>query len=136
MATHAPFSRFALRPVFDRHLPDGAWWPESRRLSDQLGRLFLLWPADEGRITRVLYSPPDWEDHPRSVAVPGRTIKTGSFPRDDTHQLTVSLLDGRRRSITVIPPDTPERDAKEIMDGVIGVGSDRRTSAPAEQQPA
>jgi Family of unknown function (DUF5994) len=136
MATHVPHARFALRPVFDQRLPDGAWWPESRQLSDQLGRLFAMWPPDQGRIARVLYSPPDWEDHPRSVALPGRIVKTGSFPRDDTHQLTLSLLDGSRRSITVIAPDTSLLDAKEILDGIRGLEADPAPSySAAEQQP-
>jgi hypothetical protein len=121
MATHTTATRFALRPVFERRLTDGAWWPENRRSSDQLGLLFAAWPPGAGRIARVLYSPPDWDDHPRSVGVPGGRVKTGSFPRDDTHQLTLSLLDGHRRSITVIPPDTPKREAKAILDGVIGL---------------
>lgn len=128
MATHAPAprtpARFALRPVFDRRSPDGAWWPENRRLGDQLGELFALWPAGRGSIIRVLYSPPDWEDRPRSVAVPGRRIKTGSFPHDDTHQLTLSMFDGERRSITVIPPDTPAQDAEAALTGVLAVHGD------------
>ncbi len=133
MATHAPPSpRFALRAVFDRQLPDGAWWPESRLLGDQLGQLFTLWPAEAGRITRVLYSPPDWEDHPRSVSVPGRRVKTGSFPHDDTHLLTLSLRDGRRRRITVIPPDASPQDAQKVIDGVLG-DSGHRESADTEQ---
>jgi hypothetical protein len=123
MATHAPARsgtvRFALRPVFDQQSPDGAWWPESRRLEDQLGELFALWPAGRGSIIRVLYSPPDWEDRPRSVAVPGRRIKTGSFPHDDTHQLTLSMYDGERRSITVIPPDTPPQEAEATLTDVL-----------------
>lgn len=130
MATHPPLPRFALRPVFDRHLPDGAWWPENRRLSDQLGRLFALWPPERGRIARVLYSPPDWDDHPRSVEVPGRRVKTGSFPGDDTHRLTLSLFDGSRRSITVIAPDTSLPDAKVTLDGVRGDGEARAETQP------
>jgi len=137
MATHAPpTTRFALRPVFVARVPDGAWWPENPRLSDQLAQLFAFWPPEEGRIARVLYSPPDWDDHPRSVDVPGRRIKTGAFPRDDTHLLTLSLLDGHRRSITVIPPDTPVGDAKEILEEVSGVGSDGLSRSRAERQPA
>ena len=126
MATHAssprsaPASRLALRTVVDRNQPYGAWWPEGRQLSEELGHLLELWPAQEGRVARVLYSPPDWDDHPRSVAVADRRIKTGSFPRDDTHQLTLSLLDGTRRTIIVIPADTSAHDAQEILDGVGG----------------
>ena len=118
MSTQVPSPRFALRAVPDRGLADGAWWPESRSLGDELTGLFSLWPAEAGRIVRVLYSPPDWDDRPRSVAVPGRRIKTGSFPRDDTHQLTLSMLDGRRRSITVIPSDTPADVAGDVLDAV------------------
>jgi hypothetical protein len=130
MATHAPApttppaapSRFSLRPTFDRRFPDGAWWPESRRLDGELDELFALWPPDRGRIIRVLYSPPDWEDRPRSVAVPGRRVKTGSFPHDDTHQLTLSMMDGERRSITVIPPDTPPDQATAALEAMLEDG--------------
>ena len=133
MATHAPSSRFALRPVFDQHLSDGAWWPENRRLSDQLGALFALWPPERGRVARVLYSPPDWEVRPGSVHVQGRMVKTGSFPRDDTHQVISSLPDRSRRSITVNAPDIPHRDAQEILvrvRGVAAVGASHHRTEP------
>jgi hypothetical protein len=120
MATQVPSARLALRPVRDRDLPDGAWWPQSRSLGDQLGELFELWPSEAGRIVRVLYSPPDWDDHPRSVAVAGRRVKTGSFPHDDTHELTLALLDGQRRTISVIPPETDAHEATERLDGMSG----------------
>ena len=118
MATHAHSTRFALRPALDRTVPAGAWWPESRSLDEELGALVALWPAEQGRIVRVLYSPPDWDDHPRSVAVPGRRIKTGSFPRDDTHQLTLTMLDGQRHAITVIPSDSTSVEASQVLDGI------------------
>jgi hypothetical protein len=60
MATHIPHTRLARRPVFDRRLPDGAWWPENRRLSDQLGRFFAFWPEAEGRIAAE--QQPGWEN--------------------------------------------------------------------------
>ena len=118
MATQGLPIRFAVRSVLDRTVPAGAWWPESRQLDEELGALVALWPPEHGRIVRVLYSPPDWDDHPRSVAVPGRRIKTGSFPHDDTHQLTLSLLDGQRRAITVIPSDTTAREATKVLAGI------------------
>lgn len=136
MATHAPDTRFALRPASSRRRPDGAWWPENRRLSDQLGSLFASWPPDRGRIIRVLYSPPDWDDHPRSVAVPGRRVKTGSFPGDDTHVLTMSLLDGSRRWISVIAPDTSPSEAKEILEGLTRVEDVSPSNDGVEPQPS
>jgi hypothetical protein len=110
--------RFAVRSTFDQHQPDGAWWPRSRTLADQLDDLFSAWPPHAGRILRVLYSPPDWDDRPRSVAVAGRRVKTGSFPRDDTHQLQLTVGAGVRRIITVIPPETAARAAHDILTAV------------------
>ena len=110
----------ALRPVFDRDLPDGAWWPQSRSLNDQLKQLFALWPPDAGRISRILYSAPDWDDHPRIVDVPGRSVRTGSFPRDDTHLVTVTLANHEHRRIRVIQPGATAASAQEILDGITG----------------
>ena len=107
--------RFAVRATFDKNLPYAAWWPRNRTLADQLDDLFSAWPPQAGRIVRVLYSPPDWDDRPRSVAVTGRRVKTGSFPRDDTHQLQLTLGTGVRRAITVIPPATRARAAHDIL---------------------
>lgn len=109
---------FALRPIFDRDLPDGAWWPQSRSLNDQLKQLFAQWPPEAGRIQRVLYSPPDWDDHPRIVNVLGRSVRTGCFPRDDTHLLTLTLANDERRRIRVIPPDATPEIAREILDSI------------------
>lgn len=115
MATHTQSERFALRSPYVAGLPDGAWWPRSRRLGDELADLFALWPPEAGRISRVLFSPPDWDDHPHSVAVPDGRVKTGSFPRDDTQQLTVTMREGRQLSIMVIPPDTPDLVVRRLL---------------------
>lgn len=123
MATHSQQSRparLALRPTFDHEAPDGAWWPASRSLTDELDDLFAHWPAERGHIRRVLYSPPDWDDHPRTVDVTGRRVKTGSFPSDDTHLITLTMSTGERRAITVIPPATPPRDAARLLAGILG----------------
>ncbi|HET7069246.1 MAG TPA: DUF5994 family protein [Nocardioides sp.] len=81
MATLVTHPRFAPRPVFDRLLPDGAWWPENRRLSDPLGGLFAYWPPERGRIAQVPYSRPDRSDPARSVPLAGRAEQQPA--RDD-----------------------------------------------------
>jgi hypothetical protein len=125
--------RFAVRATFDQNQPYGAWWPHNRTLADQLDDLFSAWPPRAGRIVRVLYSPPDWDDRPRSVAIAGRRVKTGSFPRDDTHQLQLTLGHGVRRAITVIPPETTARAAHDIL---TAVAADGRVDAPRTEQAA
>lgn len=116
-------SRFVLVPRAAgdprfRDVPDGAWWPRSRQLSEQLAHLFDLWPDDQPRIDRLLYSPPDWDERPRKVAVGTRWIKTGNFPDDDTHTLTLTLSDSTRRTIGVIPADTAPEVAAKILASV------------------
>ena len=118
MATDRDLPRFAMHPASDQQVPHGAWWPASRSLETELSDLFARWPADAGRVMRVLYSPPDWDDHPRSVAVgQGRRVKTGCFPDDDTRQLTLAMMNGTRRVITVIGPDTSPESAAGILAG-------------------
>src|SRR5690349_19085443 len=130
MARPAHSSKFALRPGPDPAPPHAAWWPATRNLSDQLTHLVDQWPLENGHISRILYSQPDWDDHPHSVHITGRKMKTGCFPRDDTQEVTLVLANGQRRTITVIPPDTPHHEAREILDRVANDQPEHH-SAPA-----
>jgi hypothetical protein len=118
MATQVLPERLTRIPSPRPGLPVGTWWPLSRRLGDSLDELFTLWPPEGGRISRVLYSPPDWDDHPRSVPVADRWVKTGCFPDDDTHELILTMSDGKRLRLAVIPPDTPAPLARRMLSGV------------------
>lgn len=118
MATDPQSTRFAYRATHDRLLPDAAWWPRNRSLSDQLPALVSWWPARGGHISRILYSPPDWDDRPREVNVGDRPMKTGCFPRDDTHLVTLTLANGEHRTVRIIQPDASVEDARSILDDV------------------
>lgn len=111
-------ARLALRSVRKEGEPDGAWWPRSRDLSAELPDLFASWPTESVRIGRVLYSPPDWDDRPHSVSIPGRAgqVSTASFASDNTHMLILTILDGTRRVLEVIPSETPADRAHERLD--------------------
>lgn len=116
-APNAPAARLTLLPTHGPHgrnVPDGAWWPRSRCLAKELPALIAAWPVDRGYISRVLFSPPDWDDHPRSVMLPTRHIKTGAFPHDDTHELILTLADHTDRVITVLAPGTDDLDASAV----------------------
>lgn len=115
MVTELFPSRLALRANHDHQDLEGAWWPQSRRLADQLATLFELWPPSAGHISRVLYSPPDWDDHPHAAPVQGRYVKTGCFPGDDTHTLVLSMSDGERKTLRVIAPETPRDQALKLL---------------------
>ena len=116
-STAAAATRVVLRESAEAHFPhsvDGAWWPRTRSLADELPGFFTYWPTARGRISRILYSRPDWDDSPHSVNIPGRRIKTGSFPRDDTHRLILTLGDRTDRVITVIAPQSSAAQAAQI----------------------
>lgn len=115
MATNSPTVRFYYRTKRERLLPDAVWWPQSRCLGEQLPRLVSLWPAEGGHISRILYSPPDWDDRPRRVDVGGRIMKAGCFPADDTHLITLTLANGERRTVRIIQPDTGAAEARVLL---------------------
>ena len=114
-STITPTLRLQLSPTPGRGPLDGAWWPRSRALEDQLADLVDHFPAEAGRVSRALFSRPDWLTRPRKIKVARGTLKTGSFPSDDTHLMLLMLSTGRELRLLVIPPDTPRDEARELM---------------------
>lgn len=88
---------------------DGAWWPQSRDLDFEAAELIDAFPAALGRVSRMLFSPPDWarpgSTRQRRVQARERVVKVGSFPRDDTHLMIVTVSGAARIHLLVIPPD-------------------------------
>jgi hypothetical protein len=83
---------------------DGGWWPQSRDLTTELTDLVTHFPAEQGRIVRALFSPPDWDAAPRQVRVGRGQVKVGSFPRDDTHLILLTTADRTTLRVLVVPP--------------------------------
>jgi hypothetical protein len=101
--------------------PDGAWWPRSRDLEREAADLVDHFPASHGRIRRMLFSRPDWDnpiDQGRGVGViqtARGSVRIGSFPSDDTHLMILTMSSGRRLKLAVIPYDTPAGDAEQRL---------------------
>ncbi|WP_139980399.1 DUF5994 family protein [Nocardioides litoris] len=102
--------------------PDGTWWPGSRLLAVELPRLVDGFPVEVGRVTRLLYSRPDWDDAVdqeghgvRKVVTSRGACKVGSFPRDDTRLVIATLSTGERLRLAVVHEGT-ERSV-EAPDG-------------------
>lgn len=126
-----------------RSLVDGAWWPRSRDIDVELADLVDHFPGDVGTVYRALYSRRDWTSCPRIVATARRRIRTGAFPRDDTHLVVLSLSTRRSITLLVVPPGHAEGErcmsravdplnrltAAQILDsGVQGEGGDPETT--------
>ena len=95
----------------------GAWWPQSRDLHVEAADLVDHFPDRVGRVNRLLFSRPDWDDPVvdgrgvRRIQARRGVVKVGSFPRDDTHLMIVLLASGARVSLTVIPDATDPAEA-------------------------
>jgi hypothetical protein len=89
---------------------DGAWWPQSRDLQLELADLVDNFPTEVGRVYRVLYSRPDWDTSPRAITVARGRLKTGSYPRDDTHVIVLRMSTRTDLRLLVVPPGHPVGD--------------------------
>lgn len=107
--------RFRLAAADPSNSVDGGWWPQSRDLAVELADLVDHYPEDGPRVARALFSPPDWDPAPRRVPVARGYVKVGSFPRDDTHLLTIAMSDRTRLQILVVPPDFTEAQGEEAL---------------------
>ena len=123
-------ARLALKMSADRRTLDGAWWPRSRELGEELIHLFAAWPVDAGYISRVIVAPGDWDDTPVKVEIPHRRgqVKTGLLPMDTTHQLVLIMIDGQRRTLVVIPPGATDNTASKFL-GAFGVRRDPESAS-------
>ena len=101
--------------------PDGAWWPRSRSLQAEGADLLDHFPTLVGRIDRLLFSRPDWDDSMsdgrgvRSVLARRGRVKVGSFPSDDTHLMVLTMATGQRLKLLVIPSDTAPEEGERLL---------------------
>jgi len=94
---------------------DGAWWPQSRDLAVELADLVDHCPPRFGRIVRAVFSPPDWDPGPRRIPVGGGYVKVGSFPRDDSHLIHLTMSDRTVLYVLVVPPGFTDDQGDEAL---------------------
>jgi hypothetical protein len=93
--------------MVDDPVPGGLharWWPQSRDLGVELADLVDHFPAAEGGVMRAIFSRPDWDTPLRRVSLKRGVMKAGSFPRDDTHVMLLTMFDRSTLKILVVPP--------------------------------
>jgi hypothetical protein len=117
----APPVRLSLiRPDTGPHQIDGAWWPRSRDLTEELPPLLTALNHRWGCITRVTADSSMWLASPRRIALADRVV-----------HLNWSSAGGRRRTICllslgigrvdllVIPPGTAATAAQRLMSSAV-----------------
>ena len=101
---------------------DGGWWPQSRDLETELGDLVDNFPTGMGRIVRVLFSPPDWDDSPKRVPTARGYVKVGFDPHDDTHVVVLSTSERQELCLLVVPPDMSRGKGEEALTAAVTPG--------------
>jgi Family of unknown function (DUF5994) len=122
----------------------GVWWPQSRNLQVEAADLVDHFPDRVGRIDRLLFSRPDW-DNPmvddygvRRIHARRGPVTVASFPSDDTHLMILLLASGRRVSLKLIASDTGPLEAHRRLrpagDGSASGTADRAAHARSETE--
>jgi hypothetical protein len=99
---------------------DGGWWPRSRDLAVEVADLVEHLPARLGRVTRVRYSPADWDGADRdgavaTVEVAGRQVETEVLPQDDTSLVDLRTTEHPALRLLVVPPSFDDADGEEAL---------------------
>ena len=96
-------------------LVDGAWWPHSNDLSDELPDLLAVLSVRLGGIERVMFNLAEWAKMPRRLSTGGRSVRLDGYQRQPTNTLEVQGIDRRKILLLVIPPDTEPDMAHTAM---------------------
>ena len=109
--------RLALIDPVDRHSTlDGAWWPRTTNLTDELPSLIAELHRQGIRVTRVAYNPTAWAPVTRRLPAGGRTIRLGAFRSLDPQLLNLTGDERRGRlDLLTVPPGTTRSHARRAF---------------------
>src|ERR1700710_385439 len=73
-------ARLSIAPELFKGSVDGAWWPRSQDVVEELGSLAAAFPSSLGRMTRVALPVAGWPGaHPWTVRREGPALHVGWF---------------------------------------------------------
>ena len=100
-----PALRLRLKPKAEpTGYVDGAWWPRSRDLAEQLPGLLRVLIVRLGPINRVAYSVSEWAPAPRHMLAGGYRVHLDWYRRQPADTVDIIGVNGRRLTLLVIPP--------------------------------
>lgn len=91
---------------------DGAWWPRSRELTDELAALTDVLAIRLGPVVRVAFAANAWNP---VAEVDGRAIRLTPLRRREKNVVRVSGSDGRQITLLVVPPEAPSEAARDAV---------------------
>jgi hypothetical protein len=95
---------------------DGAWWPRSMNLVDELPNLVASLFDRLGQVVMVGYRRNGWHDTPPLTEIDRHTIELLGFTSDEPASVILMGQDGRHITLHVIRPDTSEEVARQALE--------------------
>ena len=93
----------------------GGWWPHSTDLAIELPGLISAVHPQLGPIALVGYHTSGWERTESHVQINGDPVLLQGFTSEGPHTVIVIGTSGRRLTLLVIPPQTPETAARRAL---------------------
>lgn len=93
---------------------DGAWWPHSGDLVQELPDLVTVLSVRLGEVARVAYNLAEWAPAPRKFRVEGRVVRLDGYHRQPANTIEVLSSTGARTVLLIVPPGTEADHAHTI----------------------
>jgi hypothetical protein len=85
---------------------DGAWWPRSDDLSNELPDLLAVLSVRLGAVERVMYNVTEWAKAPTRLVTGGRSVRLDGYQRHPANTLEVQGIGGGKILMLIVPPNT------------------------------
>lgn len=124
-------NRLQLKPYrsVSEHV-DGAWWPRTTNLVDELPALLTSVAERLGPVVMVGYRRNGWEETPPLLAIGGHTVELLGFTSDEPSTVILIGADGHHLTLHVIRPDASEEVARQALEQVRAPAEDTVPQQP------
>lgn len=85
---------------------DGAWWPHSGDLVEELPNLLTVLSVRMGGVARVAYNLEEWAPAPRKVSLDGRVVRLDGYHLQPANTIEILNDSSRGTILLVVPPGT------------------------------
>ncbi|MGL6234871.1 MAG: DUF5994 family protein [Segniliparus sp.] len=105
MPRHGVTLRLRLKPMAEPtgHV-DGAWWPRSRDLAEELPELLRVLGVRLGHIYRVVYRAREWAVAPAQALIDGKRVLLDKSYYQPSDTICLEGGHGTRHTLFVVPP--------------------------------
>jgi hypothetical protein len=125
-----PPLRLALTPEGPRHRLDGAWWPYSRNLTEQLPSLIEKLDGLWGRITRAAVHDTAWTQLTHSIPAGSHDLRVHWYDAaQDPDAITLFSYRVNQWELLVVPPETAPWRAYQLMTAAAHPGNQQAARA-------